>query len=52
MAGSYDISCPDPDCEQQGIIQLNEVEHLAGKDVLEKHKKFRLNTGPIMIFIK
>jgi len=45
MAGSYDISCPDPDCEHQGIIQLSEVELIAGKDVTEKHKKFRLNTG-------
>jgi hypothetical protein len=45
MSGSYDISCPDPDCENQGVLQLAEVENLAGKDVSEKHGRFRLNTG-------
>ena len=45
MSGSYDISCPDPDCEGQGVLQLNEIEYLAGKDVSEKHRRFRLNTG-------
>lgn len=44
MSGSYDISCPDPDCEGQGILQLVEVEALAGKDVMDKHKRYRLNT--------
>lgn len=45
MSGSYDISCPDPDCDVQGVLQLGEIENLAGKDVFEKHKRFRLNTG-------
>ena len=45
MSGSYDISCPDPDCDIQGVLELPEVESFAGKDVSEKHKRFRLNTG-------
>ena len=48
MSGSYDISCPDPDCDKEGVIQLNEIENLAGKEVSEKHRRFRLNTGYLM----
>ncbi len=42
--GAYDISCPDPECEKQGVLQLLEVEAIAGGDVAEKHRRFRLNT--------
>jgi hypothetical protein len=48
MSGSYDISCPDPDCDIQGVLQVNEIENLAGKDVSDKHKRFRLNTGQFL----
>ena len=27
---AYDISCPDPTCERQGVLQLHELEFIAG----------------------
>ena len=47
MAGAYDISCPDQECEKQGVVKVEEVENIAGKDVGEKYMRFRLNTGEI-----
>ena len=44
MAGAYEISCPDPACEKDGVFQLQEIEQLVPKDLVEKHKAFRLNT--------
>merc|ERR1719273_652497 len=44
MAGAYEISCPDPACEKDGVFQLHEIEALVSKDLVEKHKAFRLNT--------
>ena len=44
MAGAYEISCPDPACEKDGVFQLHEIEQLVPKDLVEKHKAFRLNT--------
>ena len=44
MAGAYEISCPDPACEKDGVFQLHEIEQLVSKDLVEKHKAFRLNT--------
>ena len=44
MAGAYEISCPDPACEKDGVFQFHEIEQLMPKDVVEKHKAFRLNT--------
>ncbi|XP_069701492.1 uncharacterized protein [Periplaneta americana] len=41
--GAYDISCPDAQCEKQGVISLSEMEILVSVDLVEKHKKFRLN---------
>ncbi len=52
MAGAYDISCPDPACDKQGVLQLTEIENMAGKDVADKHKAFRLNTGKILHITK
>ncbi len=43
--GAYDISCPDPECDKQGVLQMSEIEAIAGRDMAEKHKVFRLNTG-------
>ncbi|XP_063242071.1 probable E3 ubiquitin-protein ligase RNF144A [Bacillus rossius redtenbacheri] len=40
---AYDISCPDAQCEKQGVLTLAEIENLVTKELLEKHKKFRLN---------
>ncbi len=45
MEGAYEISCPDPACEKQGVFQFGEMEKLVGKELIEKHKTFRLNTG-------
>lgn len=45
MAGAYEISCPDAQCEKEGVFSLVEIEKIVGKDLLEKHKSFRLNTG-------
>jgi hypothetical protein len=45
MAGAYEISCPDPGCEKEGVLQFTEMEPLVGKELMEKHKTFRLNTG-------
>ena len=47
MAGAYEISCPDPQCEKEAIFQLDEIEKIVGKELTEKHKTFRLNTGKI-----
>ncbi|XP_030755406.1 probable E3 ubiquitin-protein ligase RNF144A isoform X2 [Sitophilus oryzae] len=41
--GAYDISCPDAQCPAQGVLQQDEIKRLAGNDLLEKHKKYRLN---------
>ena len=44
--GAYEISCPDSECEKQdGKLQMTEIENLVGPDFLDKHKKFRLDTG-------
>ena len=49
MAGAYEISCPDPQCEKEAIFQLDEIEKIVGKELTEKHKTFRLNTGKIQL---
>ncbi|XP_074028231.1 probable E3 ubiquitin-protein ligase RNF144A [Leptinotarsa decemlineata] len=41
--GAYDISCPDAQCPSQGVLLQEEIKRLAGSDLLEKHKKYRLN---------
>lgn len=43
--GAYDISCPDAQCPSQGVLQHDEIKRLAGVDLLEKHRKYRLNRG-------
>ena len=45
MEGAYEISCPDQECEKQGVLEINEMEILVGKDLMDKHRTFRLNTG-------
>jgi len=44
MSGSYDISCPDPQCPLQGVLDEHQIENLVEKELLDKHKTFRLNT--------
>lgn len=41
--GAYDISCPDAQCEKQGVISISEMENLVTAELIDKHKKFRLN---------
>lgn len=43
--GAYDISCPDAQCPSQGILQQEEIKKLTGSELLEKHRKYRLNRG-------
>lgn len=44
--GAYDISCPDALCPGQGILSIcNEISALVTPEVLERHKRFRLNRG-------
>ena len=45
MEGAYELSCPDPECDKQGILQIEEMEDIVGKDLTDKHRAFRLNTG-------
>ena len=45
MEGAYDVSCPDPDCPKQGILNQHQMERLTSKDLMDKHRTFRLNTG-------
>jgi E3 ubiquitin-protein ligase RNF144 len=45
MSGAYDISCPDPECEKQGVLQMDEMEDIVGKELVDKHRNYRLNTG-------
>lgn len=44
-AGAYDISCPDAQCQAQGVLQQEEIKRLVGSELLEKHNKYRLNRG-------
>jgi E3 ubiquitin-protein ligase RNF144 len=41
--GTYDISCPDAQCEKHGVISLSEIEILVSKESVERHRKCRLN---------
>lgn len=44
--GAYDISCPDALCPGQGILSIsNEISALVTPELLERHKRFRLNRG-------
>lgn len=45
MNGAYDISCPDSKCPLQGVMKIEEVEKLTSEELIEKHRKFRLNHG-------
>ncbi|BET03021.1 ubiquitin conjugating enzyme 7 interacting protein [Nesidiocoris tenuis] len=41
--GAYEISCPDAMCEAQGVVSLSEIENLVNSDLMEKHRRYRLN---------
>lgn len=41
--GAYDISCPDAQCNKQGIVTISEVETLVATQMMERYLRFRLN---------
>ncbi|XP_015590902.1 probable E3 ubiquitin-protein ligase RNF144A [Cephus cinctus] len=41
--GAYEISCPDAQCEQTGVLGLAEISTIVTPELMEKHRKFRLN---------
>jgi hypothetical protein len=51
MEAAYDISCPDSTCDKQGILALQEIESLVSTDLMEKHRKFRLDKGKKIYFL-
>ncbi|XP_063976915.1 probable E3 ubiquitin-protein ligase RNF144A isoform X1 [Diachasmimorpha longicaudata] len=42
-AGAYDISCPDAQCDWASVLTLTEMSALVAPELMEKHRKFRLN---------
>ena len=48
MEGAYDISCPDPDCPTQGVLSQHQMERLTDKELLDKHRTFRLTQGVLV----
>jgi E3 ubiquitin-protein ligase RNF144 len=44
MEGAYDISCPDPGCSNQGVLNQQQMESLTDRELMDKHRTFRLNT--------
>jgi E3 ubiquitin-protein ligase RNF144 len=44
MEGAYDISCPDQECPTQGVMNPHQMERLTSRELLDKHRNFRLNT--------
>lgn len=42
---AYDISCPDMECEKQGVLTIPEMEAIVGKEIMDRHRSNRLNTG-------
>lgn len=48
LEGAYEISCPDALCPHQGIMDIEyDIAALASSDLVEKHKRFRLNRGKL-----
>lgn len=46
LEGAYEISCPDAQCPNQGVMDIDEdILKLVSNDLVEKHRRFRLNRG-------
>lgn len=46
LEGAYEISCPDALCPHQGVMDIEQdMKNLVSNDLIEKHKRFRLNRG-------
>ncbi|XP_061390273.1 uncharacterized protein LOC133325550 [Musca vetustissima] len=41
--GAYEISCPDAQCPEQGVMTLNEIAKLTTTNLMKKHHRYRLN---------
>lgn len=49
--GAYEISCPDALCPHQGIMDIElDIAALASSELIDKHKRFRLNRGKFPLF--
>ena len=48
--GAYDISCPDMECEKQGVLSIPDMEAIVGKEIMDRHRLNRLNTGKFILF--
>lgn len=46
-AGAYEVSCPDAQCESQGVVSIDEISLLAATSLVTKHYRYRLNRGKI-----
>ena len=44
-AGAYEVSCPDAQCESQGVVSIDEISLLAASSLVTKHYRYRLNRG-------
>lgn len=43
--GAYEISCPDAQCPEQGVMTLSEIANLTTNNLMKKHHRYRLNRG-------
>lgn len=43
--GAYEISCPDAQCPEQGVMTLPEIANLTTNNLMKKHHRYRLNRG-------
>ncbi|XP_065370117.1 mucin-2 [Calliphora vicina] len=41
--GAYEISCPDAQCPEQGVMTLPEIANLTTNNLMKKHHRYRLN---------
>lgn len=46
-AGAYTISCPDAQCQEDGILSSKEVSSLVEPELMKKHHKIRINRGNV-----
>lgn len=50
LEGAYEISCPDAMCPYQGIMDIEQdIGALVSRDLVDKHKRFRLNRGKFAV---
>eukprot|EP00096_Caligus_rogercresseyi_P010392 TRINITY_DN3773_c0_g1_i1.p1 TRINITY_DN3773_c0_g1~~TRINITY_DN3773_c0_g1_i1.p1 ORF type:complete len:587 (-),score=168.11 TRINITY_DN3773_c0_g1_i1:831-2591(-) len=48
LEGAYEISCPDAECEKEGVIAPEEIEKIIGRELFDKHMAYRLNAEVAM----